>query len=327
MQESTAEDKNSQDGRREGVVHQTAPVIVGEALVDEFVGGRHVVGGAPLNVAWNLGGFGLRPRFVSAVGNDPVGREILEALERWGLCTEGIVTRDDHSTGVVRVSLEEGQPSYEIVFPVAYDFLPGPDFFAGSEFLAGQIEGSLEDAGPLLYLGSLAWRREESRSVLREWVGRFGGHRFVDINIREPWFEESIVDWLVAGARYVKLNDEELSRLTGGLPCGTDREIEEAVERFRQRHGGEVLFVTCGSRGAYAITKTEVFFAAAPRPEPLRDTVGAGDAFAASVIAGLSRQESLQQCIERGVRFAARICSINGATSENRDLYREEVES
>ncbi len=294
--------------------------------MDQFDDGRCVVGGAPLNVAWNLGGFGLQPRFVSAIGEDAQGRQIVEAMERWGLSPAGMSIARDFSTGVVRVRLQDGQPSYEIVYPAAYDFLPGPDAFAGSGFLPLPEEGGPEESTPLLYLGSLAWRRPASHSVLADWIERFGSQRFVDINIRRPWFDESILELLVGGARYVKLNDDELSELVG-VPSGTGGEIDEAVGRFRQRYGGAVFFITCGSRGAHVISEGERHFATAPRPDPLRDTVGAGDAFAARVIAGLHRQESLDRCIERGVRFAARVCSITGATTERRSLYREEVES
>ncbi len=295
------------------------PVIVGEALVDEFSDGRRVVGGAPLNVAWNLGGFGLEPRFVSALGEDERGARIRDAVGRWGLATVGLTNVPDQSTGVVKVELADGQPSYEIVYPVAFDFLPPPDAFSGLSFLPAESES------PLLYLGTLAWRRPESRSVLEAWVSRFGAQRFVDINIREPWFDESIMGLLVGGARYVKLNDEELASLSG-KPCGSESEIAAAVDVFRERHGGEVFFITAGSRGAYAIAGDERHFAKAPRPQPLRDTVGAGDAFAATVIAGLLRGEPLARLLSRGVGFAARVCSINGATSEDRSLYQEGME-
>lgn len=295
-------------------------MIVGEALVDEFSDGRRVVGGAPLNVAWNLGGFGLEPRFVSALGDDERGARIRDAVGRWGLATVGLTSAPDQSTGVVKVELTDGQPSYEIVYPAAFDFLPGPDAFSGLSFLPPEAES------PLLYLGTLAWRRRESRSVLEAWVSRFGAQRFVDINIREPWFDESIMGLLVGGARYVKLNDEELANLSG-MPCESESEIAAAVDRFRERHGGEVFFITCGSRGAYAIAGDERHFAEAPRPQPLRDTVGAGDAFAATVIAGLSRGDPLERSLSRGVRFAARVCSITGATSEDRGLYQEGLEA
>ena len=318
--ESSTTGAGSVSGEPRPVGGPTA-IVIGEALVDEFDDGRSVVGGAPLNVAWNLAGFGLSPRFVSALGSDERGDRIFSAMRDWGLGTDGLVRRDDHETGVVRVTLRSGQPSYEIVFPAAYDFIPGPERFAGSGFLPAPADPHAEASAPILYLGTLAWRHRDSRHVLQSWIERFGQRRFVDINIRAPWFDRSLMEPLVRGARYVKLNDDELSELAEH-PCESEEEIRQAVSRFRRRYGGDTFFVTCGSRGAYAVTDQELRFSPAPPPEPLRDTVGAGDAFAAATIAALLRGTSPTRCLAAGVRFAARVCTLQGATSTDRTLYQ-----
>ncbi|TWU25479.1 carbohydrate kinase family protein [Novipirellula artificiosorum] len=289
-----------------------APLIVGEVLFDQFEDGRKILGGAPFNVAWNLRGLQQRPTFVSAVGDDLDGKTIRQRMAQWNMDLVGLQTLPGQRTGTVEVSLDQGQPSYEIVFPCAYDFIrPVPLFESADSF-------------SLLYHGSLALRGEQSRETITR-LGRQAAAaqvpRFVDINIRQPWFDRQWLPVLVQDAKFVKLNDEELEWLSS-MPCQTDDQILRAVQSFRDQHGGEVYFITCGSRGAYAIEGDQLTFAAAPKPDVMVDTVGAGDGFAAATIDGLLRALPYQEVLDRAVQFAARICTLHGATTTDENVYR-----
>ena len=59
------------------------PLIFGEVLFDHFPDGSAVLGGAPFNVAWHLQAFGLKPLFVSRVGNDAAGESVRWAMRQW----------------------------------------------------------------------------------------------------------------------------------------------------------------------------------------------------------------------------------------------------
>lgn len=292
-------------------------MIVGEALVDCFEDRPPIVGGAPLNVAWNLTGFGHSPVFVSRVALDETGDLIVDEVHRWGMATQNMRPTggqaNTHPTGTVQVEVRDGQPSYDIVYPVAYDFLPGPNDVLNGPFAKSR----------LLYLGSLAWRRPESHSVLQAWIDT-GMRRFVDINLRAPWYEAAVIDRLANGASVLKLNDDELALLSS-QPATGPKQIAEAVSSIRNRWSFDVALVTCGASGAYAITPTQQFFAAAPSVTDIADTVGAGDAFASSVIDGMLRGYGWQRCLNQAVQFAAKLCSINGATSTDRSLYEREL--
>lgn len=286
-----------------------SPLIIGEVLFDEFDDGRSVLGGAPFNVAWNLLGLGLQPTLLSAVGDDANGRRIRERMAAWKMDLRGLQIAAGNQTGTVKVTLAQEQPSYDIVFPCAYDFIDPPPF-----------ADSLHQFS-MLYHGSLAWRGERSRATIARLLADSSLPRFVDINIREPWFDRAWLAKLLTGAEYVKLNDEELSALTG-LPCSTVDQVGAAVAKLGDDFGAAVYIVTCGSRGAYAVTGDAITFAAAAQPESMVDTVGAGDAFAAATIDGLLRGLSYQQVLDRAVIFAARICGIRGATTTEAAVYR-----
>jgi fructokinase len=140
--------------------------IFGEVLFDRFPDGRRVLGGAPFNVAWHLRAFGEDPWLVSRVGDDEDGATVRAAMRDWGMDASGLQTDPQLPTGRVQVSIEDGEPAYDIVCPAAWDAIEAP----------GRLE-----SGPcccaLLYHGSLALRRESSHAATRVSRSRDGVRR------------------------------------------------------------------------------------------------------------------------------------------------------
>ncbi len=289
------------------------PVIAGETLFDEFERGPSVLGGAPLNVAWNLCGFGLDPFFISAVGNDSRGQKAKDVMSQWGLDIRGIQTSGKFPTGTVQVRVHNGNPVFEILDNQAWD-----------DIRLTNLNSDQSDWA-LFYSGSLAFRNETSQATLRQLI-QTAAPRFVDINIRQPFFEPAWLEELLDGAQWVKLNHEELEFVCG-MTCQSVEQIRVAIARLREQYCNTEFLVTCGSAGAVAIDKSgESFFAAAPAPQPLIDSVGAGDAFSAATIYGLLHDIPLQQVLAAAVHFASRTCSFVGALTTNRQHYRDFTE-
>ena len=284
------------------------PLIIGEVLFDHFPGGKKVLGGAPFNVAWDLQGLGVESLFLSAVGDDAEGKQVRDRMQDWGMDTTGLATVDV-PTGRVAVTFNDGQSSYEIVEPAAFDFIPIND------------AKELAEKHSLLYLGSLAFRGETSKKSITHLINSAGLPRFVDINIRRPWFSEADLDTLIGGAKWVKLSDEELEQLTSLDSCEDETSITRGANELKSRYDIENVFVTAGSSGAYMISEASVARAPAPKPPEMVDTVGAGDAFASATIAGLVRNEDPDELLHKAVGFASRVCSLSGATTEDRDFY------
>ena len=55
----------------------------------------------------------------------------------------------------------------------------------------------------------------------------------------------------------------------------------------------------------------------------VRDTVGAGDAYAAVLAGGLLKKWEPEKILKTASRFAGRICGIDGAIPANRSFYDE----
>ncbi|TWT78560.1 aminoimidazole riboside kinase [Posidoniimonas polymericola] len=285
------------------------PLIVGEVLIDQFPDGRGILGGAPFNVAWNLCGFGMSPMMVTSVGSDESGRNILERMREWGMSTAGVQTSATLPTGLVEVTVNDGEPSYNLLANRAYDDIHYPE-----QVLA-------EGGFGMLYVGSLAYRAEPSRTTIRRLMAESGLPKFVDINIRRPWFTLDMAGELLQDATWTKLNNNELAELSG-VGCETPQQAPAAVEELRKRFNGKNFFVTCGGEGACAVDEAGgTAFAKSPPPEPMVDTVGAGDAFAAACIAGVTQGRPLAQTIESAVAFASKTCTLQGATTSDRSHY------
>ncbi|MEM9136763.1 MAG: PfkB family carbohydrate kinase [Cyanobacteria bacterium P01_F01_bin.42] len=285
------------------------PLIIGEVLFDEFPDGQRVLGGAPFNVAWNLQGFGLGPLFVSAVGRDDEGAQVRATMDAWEMDTGALQTAAEWPTGKVHITLENDEPQFSILDQQAYDEIQPPDL------------DSCDREFSLLYLGSLAYRSTISRATTNQIIGETNLPRFVDINIRQPWFDKQLVVPLLHRAEWVKLNADELSFLTT-MECSTAEQIAAATNVLRDRHGIRYFFVTCGASGAYVIDDSgEILFADAPTPNPFMDAVGAGDAFASAVIAGIARGLPLADILAGSLQFASNACTIRGATTTLRSHY------
>lgn len=279
-------------------------LILGEALFDIFPDGTRVLGGAPFNVAWNLHQLHEPACFVGGIGDDANGALIRQRMEAIGMQRRGLYVHPEAPTGQVRVTLEHGEPSYTILPDQAYDDVP--DSWADN----------LPDTAAFLYHGTLALR--SGNRVLLERLRARADHRFVDVNLRAPWYAIDDVLALVRKADVVKLNHEEAAELAPDVPA--DQRAATLLERCAIR---SALIVTHGKDGATIHTTTgERYQAPAPAVPYLRDAVGAGDAFASVVILGMQRGWDWPAILHRALEFAAAVCGLQGATTEDLAFYR-----
>ncbi|MDH5231753.1 MAG: carbohydrate kinase [Gammaproteobacteria bacterium] len=284
-------------------------IIIGEVLFDVFPDGTQVLGGAPFNVAWHLHGFALPTLFVSRLGEDQASEIIKEKMISWGMDLTGIQFDPKHPTGQVNIHWTETSHSFDILDQQAYDFI---DDKALNKLLHDQNS-------TFLYHGSLAMRNPVSRSTIVQ-AGQKATTRFVDINLRSPWWNLNLVKQAITACDYLKLNDEELDQL---FPDHRHPSIEERLSTLVHDLSLHLLILTCGAKGAYLCTKNEVFFEAAPTIDHLVDTVGAGDAFSAVCIYGLLNHWSKQEILKRALAFAATICEQQGAIRLDHAFYME----
>lgn len=283
----------------------TRPVIVGlgEVLWDVYPDAAHF-GGAPANFACHAASLGAESWMVSSVGADDLGECALEKLRERGVKCDHVDHDARHATGRVLVTLNAaGQASYEFAADTAWDHLAWSD---GLATLAARCDA--------VCFGTLGQRSPTSRETIRRFVGATPAtalHVF-DVNLRQRFYDAETIRASLQVASAVKLNDEELP-IVGelcGLRAVTPREmLVELATQFDLR----LAALTRGPRGSLLIAGA-VEDDCPASPTSLVDTVGAGDAFTATLVMGFLKGLPLDVINRHANAVAAYVCSQKGAT-------------
>ncbi len=284
--------------------------VIGEILIDVF---EHYnrIGGAPFNFAFHLKQLGWPVRFLTRIGDDAEGKTILALLEQHQFNLEDVQIDPVRPTGTVQVSLDaRGVPEFDIRTDVAYDYL---------ELKRSRFEGS--DSVDMVYYGSLIQRTPACFQQVRNFVSKWDVQTkvFCDINLRPPYVNFEAVEASLKQAHIVKLSDDEFVTVKGRL--GGPDDNRQAVQWMLRTFDIEKLVVTKGARGSSVHTAKETVTAPPAANAKIVDTVGAGDAYAAVMAAGILKGCRLQETITAAADFAARICALPGAVPEARTPY------
>jgi fructokinase len=276
----------------------TEILCIGEVLWDALPEGLFL-GGAPFNVACHLRGAGLAATMVSRIGEDQLGEEVLRRAERYGVGVDLIQLDSSLPTGFVRVKVDpEGNPAYEIVEPAAWDAIE-----TTSELLRRAA-----DARAIVF-GSLAQRHARSRATIaRLWEST--ALMVFDVNLRPPYDDRAIVERSLRRADVVKLSEPEMERVSEwfGLRGSPRERVRALAEEFSCR----VVCLTRGSEGAALWHESEWTEHPGFTVE-VRDTVGAGDAFLAVLLAGLLAGGSDAALLQHANLIGAYVATQYGA--------------
>lgn len=280
----------------------TKVVGIGEVLWDLLPSGKQM-GGAPANFAYHAWALGADALAISRVGNDALGRELLDRMRGLGLRVDGIEVDVEAPTSTVTVSVDdEGQPRFTIHENVAWDRLAA-------------TEDALKAAAhaDVICFGSLAQRSEQSRAAIHRLVSASSRNalRIFDINLRQHFYSQEVIEQSLKLANVLKVNDTEwpvlaeMFSLRGG--------IREQIHGLAGGHALHVVALTRGGEGSLLFAnggwsdhpgvKTKV-----------ADTVGAGDSFTAAMALGLLAGWDLDLVNKRANEVAAHVASCPGAT-------------
>lgn len=275
---------------------------IGEILWDLLPSGRQL-GGAPANFVYCSHLLGNQAIIASRIGNDELGQEILRRFERAGTAAEFLQIDPLRPTGTVRVQLDPaGQPNFEIIQPVAWDFL---------EWTAQWDE--LAKAADAVCFGSLAQRSPASRGTIRKFLDatRRDALRIFDVNLRQQFYSLEVIAESLKRANTVKLNHEEVPRVRELLNMN-DASEELFARTLREQFDLRVVCITRGSKGSLLCNADEINEHAGFRVA-VKDTVGAGDAFTAGLVHELLRGKRLAEVNDLANRLGAWVASHDGA--------------
>lgn len=288
-------------------------VGIGELLWDLLPGGRKL-GGAPANFAYHAQMLHMDACIVSCVGADDPGRDLLDRLGKLGLTTDFITASAAHPTGTVSVELTgNGIPNYTIHENVAWDCIPWTPTLP-----------ALASSAQAVCFGSLAQRETTSRATLRQFLRAVpsGCVRVFDINLRKSYYDRDILETSLQAADVLKLNDEEIEEVSRllDLPAAADA----AAAALLHRYDLDLIALTRGSRGSVLVTASERVEHTGV-PVTVADTVGAGDAFTAALVAGRLLGKELPSISAAANRLGAFVASQSGATPAIPDRVLSEL--
>lgn len=252
-----------------------------------------------MNVAMHLMQQRIDVAFASRVGEDDPGDELVEYLKRNGLFSELIQRDPQLPTCEVTVELDgERHATYVIPEPVSWDNIQTDNI----------LTQSAEDASAIVF-GSLACREETTRDTLLNLLDETKALKIFDVNLRAPHYTLSTIETLTAKADIIKMNEDEATLLIGGSTHG----LREQIHEFRSKFHCNTICVTRGEHGAIVWHDHEFYESPGCQAPPGGDTVGAGDSFLATFIAGLLSGQPMQQVVDKACIVGAFVAGKRGA--------------
>ena len=277
-------------------------VGMGEALWDVLPEGKKI-GGAPANFAYHVSQFGLPSCVVSAIGDDALGKEIIENFTSKGL--DQLIAEVPYPTGTVQVEIDQtGIPLYDIKENVAWDNIPYTEHL---DALAKRTKA--------VCFGSLAQRNVVSRETINHFLDTMPKDDdsliVFDVNLRQGFYNKEILCKSMQNCNILKINDEELITVSRmfGYP-GID--LQDKCWILLGKYNLKMLILTCGINGSYVFTPGNVSFQPTPKVK-VADTVGSGDSFTAAFIASILKGKSVTEAHTIAVKTSAFVCTQKGA--------------
>lgn len=292
---------------------QNKVITIGEILWDVFPEGKKA-GGSSMNVALNLHKQGIESRFISAIGHDENGKELVNFLTGSHFGTDLIQINAALPTSTVVVQLDENhQATYTIKQPVAWDDI---------KITAENIK-AVQQADALVYC-SLTCREDKSKKTILELLDH-AKTKIFDINLRAPFYSKELIGELLTKADILKINEDEIVwvKESFGLTGNTD---EQVLKQLSSQFNIETICLTLGDKGACVLKEGKLFKHAGYKVQ-VADTVGAGDAFLATFIACYLQGYPMETTLDNACKVGAFVASQPGANPEyNKKIYHMSLE-
>ena len=244
---------------------------------EDRVGNNSYFGGAAGAMALNMSGLGVRCGLLSILGNDRMSSLYRTELKKRGVDLS-LVYRVSHRIPLLTVTNGENREASRTFddFGTLHDLADlKPDNAIFNNYDILHIVNTPE------HLADYVARH------FRGTVSYCPGSLF----IRD---KHELSAHLLKKARYVFCNEEEYDTLIQSTP----------IARLFKKNLTYV-FKTQGDRGVIVFSPTTTRHFSPIKSKTVIDTTGAGDAFALGVLEGISKSESLERSIQKGLHYAA----------------------
>lgn len=279
------------------------------------------VGGSPTNIAVGARRLGLNSGILTAVGNDPVGDFILRFLQAEGFNTQAIPRKDEKRTSAVILGIEPPDR-----FPLVYYRANNADI----SLTIDDVDASpIRQAAIFQFAGTnLSQEPSRSATMYAAEVAKANGATIVmDIDFRpDQWHDVRAFGVVVRSAlRLVDIvigTEDEINAATlisaGQLSVTHSQmsgaRVERAGDAIKQLAdlGVSLIVEKLGAEGAALHESGKLRVDVPGFPVEVTNVLGAGDAFAAGFLYGISRKWTPYQAARLGNACGAILVTKHG---------------
>jgi fructokinase len=285
---------------------------IGEILFDVYPNFKKL-GGAPFNFIYHVSKITGEGNFVSRIGKDKKGTEILSILKSKNISSKYIQVDEIHETGEAVPTLDSLKtPKWEIKTNRAYDFIEQ----------APALQDLIDNNTDCLYFGTLAQRESKSRKTIQSLFSKKIKF-FCDLNIRQKFYNKEILEISLDTADVLKLNEDEL-KLINYIFLNEKYNFNKTAKTIKDKFKIDMLCVTLGDKGSFIFKdELENHYEIDTKKEEIVDTVGAGDAFASVLCIGYLLKMDVEKINKASSYFASEIVKVDGALPEDDSAYEK----
>jgi len=242
-------------------------------------------GGSPYNCAKALGRQDVPVSYLTPISTDSLGQLLATELTDAGVALCGV--RRPEPTSLAVVSLSNAVASYQFYRQNTAERMVTLD----------GLNCQRPEKVSAFHLGSLTITDGADADIWADFyvaMAKRGALTSLDPNIRAAFVTDreaymARLDRLLAATDLLKLSDEDLA----WLAPGTD--LHTAARQLAQRSNAPLVVVKMGADGAFALFSGEKITVRAAPVRHMKDTVGAGDTFMATLLAGLQQAGRLDR--------------------------------
>lgn len=285
----------------------------GEVLWDK-IENKLSIGGTVFNFIAHCKKLGAETYFISAVGNDDLGKKTLSIIRSKGI-HDDLIKTVDASTCIVKVSVDKsGAPSYYLDDFTSWDSITIKD---SDLHLINEMEFDY------FCFGTLAQRSTINVKSLKTIFDNCNFKNiFYDINIRLHHYNKSKIEYSMQKCDILKMNRDELKEVKR-LFGFKEKDYKVLTNKIHKEFNISIVCITEGESGAYISSRNNFIFCPGYKVN-VNDTVGAGDAFSAALITRLYEGYSIKGACDFACRMGAVVASLRGAIPDYNldDIYK-----
>jgi 5-dehydro-2-deoxygluconokinase len=260
------------------------------------------LGGSPANIAAGLSKLGVKAGFIGKVTDNGIGRFVTQSFDKLGIDHRGVLIDKDNADNAI--AFTEIRSPYDCT---AYLYRAN---VADMKIMPEEIDEEYVKSAKMIMISGTALSKSPSREAVFRTiqVAKQNGVKVgIDLDYRQRAWSSKMEASIYYGLACEKCdiiigNREEFNVLEHNL--NKDNKDEDVSSKYWLDKGSELVIIKHGEDGSNAYTKDEHIKTKAFLVEA-KKTFGAGDSYAAALIAGLLQGKDLLTCIRMGSASAA----------------------